>query len=274
MKEIIDFKYRDSGKDDFNNRKHSHGSCYEVLFVREGSGVFMVKDRLFPICAGGLYCINGMDIHCSVPEAADKYIRSKLVIESEYVNRVAQATGSFEIIEDLFITDGGSYIETNASVDFDALFLKLRGAVDGARLYAGGQTAAALLDILTLAHKNKSTGSAVLSNQVSAILGYINNNLYQKVTLDELSGFVHMSKYHMCRVFKETTGMTILSYILSRRISGAKKKLVYTDLPISEIALSCGFSDFSYFSKMFHMYEGVTPREFRQAPSKASLKSQ
>lgn len=264
MKEIIDFKYRDSGPDNLNHKKHSHSNCYEMLFVRSGSGVIMVKDKLFPIKPNGLYFINGMDIHCSSPEKSEEYTRSKLVIESAYINHIARLTGMFEVIEDLFIKSGGLYVKPCDAEAIDAQLLKIDAALSGETIYTGAQVTAALLHIFTLAHSDKSAHSPAISNQVSSILDYINNRIEQKITLDEISENVHMSKYYMCHLFKETIGMTVNEYTLSRRISIAKKKLLFTSLPISEIALSSGFSSFAYFSKIFREREGVTPKEFRK----------
>ena len=264
MKEIIDFKYRDSGPDDLNNKKHSHGNCYEMLFVRAGSGVIMVKNKLFPIKPDGLYFINGMDIHCSSPENPDEYIRSKLVIESAYINHIARLSGLSEVIDDLFIKSGGLYVRPCDVEAIDAELLKMDAALSDNTIYTGAQVTSALLHILILAHSDKSAYSPAISNKVSSVLDYINHRIEQKITLDEISAHVHMSKYHMCHLFKETVGMTVNEYTLSRRISIAKKKLLFTSLPISEIALSSGFSSFAYFSKIFREHEGVTPKEFRK----------
>ncbi len=264
MKEIIDFKYRDIGKDDLNNKKHSHGNCYEMLFVRSGNGVIMVKDKLFHIKPGGLYFINGMDIHCSVPEVPEDYTRSKLIIDSNYINRIAEATGLSEAVEDLFIKNGGLYIKSSETEAIDAEFLKIDASLRSETMYTRAQVTAALLHIFALAHSDKSMHSQAISNNVSSVLDYINNRIEQKITLDEISANVHMSKYYMCHIFKKTIQMTVSEYILSRRISIAKKKLLYTSLPISEIALSSGFSSFAYFSKIFREHEGVTPKEFRK----------
>lgn len=263
MKEIIDFKYLDCGKDDLNNKRHSHSNCYEMLFVRSGSGVIMVKDKLFHIKSGGLYFINGMDIHCSVPENSEEYTRSKLIIDSSYINRVAKAMGAFEMIEDLFIKSGGIYVNIYDTDLIDTELLKIKSALEYNTIYTSAQITAAVFNIFILAHSDKTSHRASISNTASAILDYINNRIEQKITLDDISASVHIGKYYMCHLFKSTVGMTISEYILSRRISIAKKKLLYTDLPISEIALSSGFSSFAYFSKIFRKYEGVTPKVFR-----------
>lgn len=266
MKGIADFKYKERGKDVLNNKEHSHNNCYELLQIWSGEGVVMVKNKLYPIKSGSVYFINGMDIHCSVPKDPNQYVRSKLIISSEYINHIAELTESFPIIEDLFIKHGGMCIELsqNETAVIDEAFLKIRDNLSENTMYTNANVAAALFEIFTFAHGNKNTYNPALSNKISDVLQYINRNIENKITLEEICNYVHASKYYLCHIFKETTHMTILEYILFRRISIAKKLLVYTDKSLSDIAMTAGFSSFSYFSRMFHTCEHITPSEFRK----------
>lgn len=266
MKEIADYKYKERGKDILSNKEHSHNNCYEILQIWSGEGVVMVKNKLYPIKSGSVYFINGMDIHCSAPKDPNEYIRSKIIISSEYINKISEFTESFNIIEDLFIKNGGMCIELgqNETAIIDEAFLKIRDNLSENTIYTNVNVAAALFEIFTYAHGNKNTYNPALSNKISEVLQYINRNIENKITLDEICKYVHSSKYYLCHIFKETTHMTILDYILFRRISIAKKLLIYTDKSLADIAMSAGFSSFSYFSRMFHVCEHVTPSEFRK----------
>jgi AraC-like DNA-binding protein len=267
MKEIVDFKYKEHGRDDLNNKKHSHNNCYEILQIWSGDGVIMMKNKLYPIKSGWVYFINGMDIHCSVPKNPDEYVRSKIVIESEYINKIANLTGSSQMIYDLFIKDGGTCIEwgLGEAAGIDEELLKINDSLNESTIYTNVTVATSLFNIFCSAHSNKNAYNAPLSNKISKVLEYINKNIERKITLDEICDHVHVSKYYLCRTFKETTHLTILDYILFRRISIAKKKLLYSDMPLSDIAISSGFCSFSYFSKMFRLCEGVTPSQFRKS---------
>ena len=108
--------------------------------------------------------------------------------------------------------------------------------------------------------------------QISDILDYLNKNLNSKINLEEISSKMHISKYYLCHIFKKKTGMTIFEYVLLRRLSLAKKYLKTTDMSISEISVKTGFSSFSYFSKMFGMYEKLTPYEYRKENIKSAVK--
>lgn len=103
MKEIIDFKIKDKGEDNLIHKKHSHMASYEILFVHSGSGSIVVSDRIFHIIKGGIYFINGMETHCSVPEVTDEYCRDKIVISAEFVDNISKMMECEKIVKDLFL---------------------------------------------------------------------------------------------------------------------------------------------------------------------------
>ena len=97
---------------------------------------------------------------------------------------------------------------------------------------------------------------------------YINDNIASDISLTQISEVLFVTKNHLCKQFKKATDMTINEYIKGRRISMAKKKLQFSDMSVSDIAQSCGFSNFSYFSKLFKNYEGLTPTQYREKYTK------
>jgi len=240
LEEITDFKYKEHGKDILSNKEHSHNNCYEILQICSGEGVVMVKNKLYPLKSGSVYFINGMDIHCSVPKDSNEYVRNKIIISSEYVNKIAEFTKSFQILNDLFIKSGGMCIELgpNETAIIDEAFLKIRDNLSENTIYTNINVAVAIFEIFTYAHGNKNTYNPALTNKISEVLQYINRNIESKITLNEICNYVHSSKYYLCHIFKETTHMTILDYILFRRLSIAKKNLIYTDKSLSDIAMS------------------------------------
>lgn len=72
-----------------------------------------------------------------------------------------------------------------------------------------------------------------------------------------------ISANYLPRKFQTLSGMSLNSYILQVRMSHAQKLLMSSDLPISEIAISVGIENESYFYKLFKKYYGCTPKEFK-----------
>ena len=266
MEEIHDFFYHLQGQNALNYHKHVHTNCYEILYVCSGDGIMMVKDKLYPLRQGTLYLINGMDLHCSTPQNAENYIRNTINISEKFVNTLAEHTGSTKLIEDLFLCDGGSCLqleEQDAEI-IDTEFIKIDENLKKPTAYSKLNISLSVFRIVQLAHASKNLHTTPISNQVSAVMDYINRNIEKKITLDTICKEVHISKFYLCHLFKDVTQMTIQDYILLRRLSIARKKLLYTQMSLSEISMTCGFSSFSYFSKVFKQYEGVSPSTFRK----------
>ena len=97
------------------------------------------------------------------------------------------------------------------------------------------------------------------------MLAYIRDNYESTITLQELADVAGMAPRYFCRAFSSMTGKTPIEYINYYRIEQAGERLLLTDDSVTEIALSCGFNDMSYFSKTFAKYKGVCPSVFRSA---------
>lgn len=97
---------------------------------------------------------------------------------------------------------------------------------------------------------------------------YIEENLKEDLSRKTLAAQVYLSEDYISRIFMNAAGMSITSYIASRRMEKARKYLEETALPVSKIAMEVGYSNFSYFSKTFRDVTGVTPNEYRMRKAK------
>ena len=103
------------------------------------------------------------------------------------------------------------------------------------------------------------------NKMLNATIKYIHDHYAEEISLDILSNRLHISKEHLCRIFKETTGQTMIEYVNGIRIEKAALLLVTTDLPVTEIAFLCGFQDSNYFTRKFRQIKGQTPSMTRKA---------
>lgn len=95
-------------------------------------------------------------------------------------------------------------------------------------------------------------------------ISYIDNNIYNKITLGDLAKQFNISQYHFCRVFERCFHMTSMKYVLLKKIEISKYILTYTNESISSIANSLCFVDQSHFSKTFKSFENQSPLTFRK----------
>lgn len=100
--------------------------------------------------------------------------------------------------------------------------------------------------------------------RIEAVIDYIENHLDGKLELKTVAEAVHYSKYHLHRLFTDTVGMTIHDYVQRRQLTEAAKLLVFSDQPIIEIALICGYESQQSFSVAFKAMYKSPPAEYRE----------
>lgn len=105
---------------------------------------------------------------------------------------------------------------------------------------------------------------SVAQASVQMAKSYIDSNYFKEIKLEEVAKNVFMSPYYFSKVFKKVEGITFKNYIIGKRLEQAKKQLMFTQKAIAEIAKNVGYSDVSYFCRIFKLKEGFSPNEFRE----------
>lgn len=95
------------------------------------------------------------------------------------------------------------------------------------------------------------------------ICEYVESHLDEKLRLDHLAAMAGLSIHHFARAFRQSVGVPPHSYLLQQRLKHVERMLRDTELPLSEIALSAGFSDQSHLSRHFRRFAGVAPSAAR-----------
>jgi AraC family transcriptional regulator len=111
-----------------------------------------------------------------------------------------------------------------------------------------------------------------IAGEILRLVDYIEDNLAEKPTLDDLAGEAFVSKYHLHRVFKAAAGQTAHGYMLSRRLAKSLPLLTGTSLRTSDIAAELGFYDHSAFSHAFRKEYGISPTQYRKSPSELPVR--
>ena len=99
---------------------------------------------------------------------------------------------------------------------------------------------------------------------------YIWTHYTRKLSLKEIATASGLSAPYFSTVFKEEMGENLSNYLNRLRVEKAATMLVTTDLPISEVARTCGFEDQSWFSKIFKNNTSLTPGKYRERGMTAS----
>lgn len=102
-----------------------------------------------------------------------------------------------------------------------------------------------------------------LKTTIFECLNFIEENLYKKISLDDIAAHCSLSKYHLHRVFRSLTGESIMEYVLARKLSSSIGEITDTNMRIIDIAMEYGFDYEQSYIRAFRRKFGYTPLKVR-----------
>lgn len=245
--------------EEWNSTLHTH-ACAELFFITRGHGAFQAGRERFPVAINDLVVVNA-----SVPHTETSQNGSPM----EYV---VLGVEGLETLMDL-----GGWALLHLLGEQETVASCLRQMTREIREQQPGcdEMCQKLLEIILLRllrREDFALGSAPEgprgSRECDLVRRYIDNHFKENLTLDQLAGMVHVSKYHLSHAFQKEFQTSPISYLISRRIQESRFLLRETDLSLSQIAQILGFSSLSYFSQSFRRLEGISPLEYRRQQRK------
>ena len=101
-------------------------------------------------------------------------------------------------------------------------------------------------------------------DRIRYMLQYIYTHYTEKITLEDIAASANVSEREALRTFKKALDKAPFDYLNEYRLDKARELLETTDLNITEVAVSTGFSDSAYFGKVFRKYFDCTPGQYRK----------
>lgn len=95
-------------------------------------------------------------------------------------------------------------------------------------------------------------------------IDYIHDHLDEKLSVEAIASHLNLSVYYFCTLFAQSMDISPYQYVLQQRVERVKYLLKTTPLPLSEIAVTCGFNDQTQMSKHFRKLTGITPKAYRK----------
>ena len=221
---------------------------HHMLWITAGQGRFSFAGKTVELSPGeGLFCKKG---------APHSYERSCPVFSTRWVTFLG-GEGAME------------YYHTPDIFTFHAMPSLISATEELDHLCSGSSTvlsrSAAGYAWLAEWLKNEFEPAAAPD---ALIRQYLENHFAEPLTLDDVAAQVSMSRFVLCRYYKETQHMTVMEQLKRIRIAKAKQFLRYASCSIEEVSLLCGYDSPSYFGKIFREETGKTPREYRQLHQK------
>lgn len=255
------------------NVKHFHNE-YEIFYLIEGKRQFFFDNRAYEIQAGSLILVNENVIHMTrdVSDEAKGHERIILYIGKEKLKELDHLFPSLNLIKFFREQCGVFHLNKEQQQQFLRLYECMTQEFDTKQPHTDTMlTLQILMYFIEFmrkndAHKLKDVASNVSQKHqvIYTVADYISKHYTKSLSLESLSNDFFLSKYYLCRSFKEVTGYGINEYIHIHRIQRAKQLLEETNLSISEISQNLGYESLTHFEKIFKTYMTISPLKYRK----------
>ncbi|XEC97576.1 helix-turn-helix transcriptional regulator [Paenibacillus tarimensis] len=245
----------DSGVDWFEESREPEAENFHFSLITYGKCVYWVNERKIIMDKGDLILIPGqMRFYGkSIPT----------VFHSKYAMNFQKATGG----PGLPILSGGDVIHFRVGC-YELILERIKEMMKqwNERLpYYEVMSSALLTELLTYVNRELDRGEVASEKlrNVQMMKDYIGLHYRSKITKDDLGGVISKSPNYAITLFRMITGQTVSEYVHSLRIRTAKYMLTESRLNIGEIAEYLGYSDVSYFHRVFKRLSGNIPSDCR-----------
>jgi AraC family transcriptional activator of pobA len=244
---------------DWELAPHRHARLHQVLLVEKGGGSVTLDGKAHPLSQGSLVNVPPNHVHSFrfekdtrgwVTTLADELMDELLVGVGTQRSEINQAT---VLQSDAFIAKTVQQIWLEFSSQEKARALMLRGLSGVLLAWVARQLAAASIG-------DAQANDSVLVQRFKAL---IEQNFASHWKVSQYAKALSISPTHLSRLTRAANGMSALRMIEARLMREARRNLAYTNLSVSSIAYTLGFSDPAYFSRVFTRDAGISPKAFR-----------
>lgn len=266
-------------------RWHWHNEI-EIIIINNGRANVLVDDAHFELGAGQAVMINQDVLHSVRPVGNEKCTLYSMIFHPSFLFGYGQTYYSTKYLTPIISSTSLKYIKLEESVAWqEELIDHVNNAIAatltkkfGYELVTKSELGLFWVGILehcyTPSEMIEDMEISPDSQRVKEAIRYIEKHHMEPISLDDIAASIHVSKSECCRCFKRTLKITPIEYVMKYRIFEATRKIkrgTPESKSISDLAMSVGFNNASYFNKLFKKYLDCTPSQYkaflRQHPS-------
>lgn len=259
---------------------HIHENFSELVIVTAGNGIHEINNRSYPIVAGDVFVVQGDLEHCYSEGYGLDLIN--VIFNWDELQLPKSDIGEIAAFQHLFVIDPANKdadrfdrrVRMNQS-DLNRV-LHLTNELDhllneqktapGIRFLA---TCKFMELIICLLNIYEDADQGILADSIQSRLGKLAAMLEQdyskNISIEKMCRIAGMSHATLFRNFRRYYNDTPVNYLLTQRLRRAGDLLrQQPEMPVSEVAFNCGFTDSAYFSRKFKNYYQLTPTLYRQ----------
>ncbi len=224
---------------------------YVFEYVVKGKGYIETPEEKYTVEAGDFYFLNKLCYHIYYSDPDEPYEKIFLVLKGSFVDflvsgyRLSNSVYVKKCNLDGLMTQIINHLSREGPINYDRLSVWVLEIFQ---------------QLFPPPYQSKTNTNFI----PEMIKNYIDAHINEKITLDDISNNLYISKSHIERTFKEEYNQTPLAYCANQKISQVASMLITTNYSISHIAQQFGYSDVKYMSKIFKKIKGKTPMEYRR----------
>ena len=248
---------------------HSH-SFYEIIFVLDGKVDYLIGSRSYVLQGGDVVIIPpGIPHQPLISESlSNPYKRYSLWIDTSYLEDVLKKYPDAGLAlqesnaNQKYLIRTHEHISRNLRTHFEAIYHESCELRPGWKLCIATETLNLVVQMGRIYHNNEAlehigTNDSMMDN----IFAYINTHLSEKITLDSVANYFHISKSKISHMFQQQIGISFYQYIIQIRLLSAKIAITQ-GLSLTEACHRYGFSEYSSFYRLFKKEYGISPKEY------------
>lgn len=246
--------------------QHYHDS-YEIYLQLGGKRYVFFDDVCYILERGDMFILKPFEIHYAESREFDHYSRYVINFQPEVLKSLLTDSEIHMLLEEKLRQNVVRLSDKEQEDMLDA-FKRAEEYSKGTGFLSDKLTTASVAQLVVKAlgysGKKSDINGGKIHPQVAAALSYINERYRETISIDDISAAVHMSRYHLSRMFHEATGATVMEYLGNVRLTRVHTMLINTDMALEEIAAETGFGSAKNLTRSFKIRYGVPPREFRK----------
>ncbi len=253
------YRYHTVGADDLTNFSHNNFNSIEFLQTFTNEGNVLANSKFLPMVYGALYILDATVPHCTSPTNPETYERNLICFDRNDFISIIQIADCQNIYNELFETGSMCIKLPKDKIKIADEIFKQMYSENKSKLLISS----ALISFSLLLNDKNSIVPPKNLGLISLAIDYIENNLSGDLSTSAIAKNLNVSKYYLCHLFHQKTGMCLTNYVKEKRIKEASELLLKSEFTISEISEKVGYLSTSYFCKTFKDRYGMTPTKFK-----------
>ncbi len=257
------FRHRyTKGAENENYHLHNHSDSYEILLYIRGDAEFVVEGSRYKMSPYDIVIASDFEMHLMDHKSKKDYERIVINVGKNFFTNRGCENYKKVFAERVLGENNLIPSETAKSSGLTSLLFKIEEYLND-DADSGIAASAAFTEFLYILNRTGMTelkDKAYKKNeQIKSVILYINEHLTEPLSLDRISNKFYISKGHLCRIFKASTGYTVNNYIAYKRLLYARE-LVSGGVSWTNASIEAGFGNYSGFYRAYTHTFGNAPR--------------